>query len=81
MECKHILIDTKENNTFVKLAKQVDSKWVLFGPHRGLNEEDRIPFELNRISNMASSSNNRAIFRTIPTGHLPISNALVIMLN
>ncbi len=55
------MIDTKENNTFVKLAKQVDSKWVLFGPHRGLNEEDRIPFELNRISNMASSSNNRAI--------------------
>ncbi len=55
LECKHILCENTDNQFFVELAKKVQYQWVVFGSHRGLKEEERIQFEINRINDMASS--------------------------
>lgn len=61
LECKHILFKSNENKLFVELAEIVDYKWVVFGSHRGLDEKDRMQFEINRINNMSKSTFSRAV--------------------
>ncbi len=61
LECKHILCKNFDNKIFVDLALKVDYKWVVFGSHRNLKEEDRIPFEINRIKDMSKSTISRAV--------------------
>ena len=61
LECKHILLKTEDTKIFVDLAEKVDYKWVVFGSHRGLDEKDRVQFEINRINEMIKSTTSRAV--------------------
>lgn len=58
LQCKHIAYVTQTNKIFLQLAKKVDYQWVVFGSHRFMKEEERLPFEINRINQMAESENS-----------------------